>query len=72
LDELIDRSQLEHYLEWAFRPIEINRRSLKRRLRRKIRQRLDRYDLEVSLELFRLMMLKVWADQFLQGNFDLD
>jgi len=72
VDDLFDRRQLELFLERAFRPVTINRRSLWRRAKRKIQRRLDHYELETDLELFRLMILKVWAGEFLQGNFDLD
>ena len=71
-DELIDSAKLRDFVERSFRPVKINRKSLRRRIIRKVRQRFDRYDLEFSLEMFRLMILKIWADQFLKGDFRIE
>jgi asparagine synthetase B (glutamine-hydrolysing) len=71
-DELIDGGRLQQFLDKAFAPIKPNRRSLPNRIRRRIRKRLDRFELETSLEIFRLMIIKIWADEFLQGEFKLD
>ena len=68
-DALIDRSRLVEFVERAFKPRKTNRRSLRQRALRRLRRRLDRFELEVSLEIFRLMIVKIWADEFLNGEF---
>ena len=68
-DALLDRSRLMEFLEQAFRPKKATRRSLKQRALRRLRRRLDRFELEVSLEIFRLMIVKIWAEEFLRGEF---
>jgi asparagine synthetase B (glutamine-hydrolysing) len=71
-DEIIDTAKLRDFVERSFQPVRVNRKSLGRRILRRVRQRFDRYDLEFSLELFRLMILKIWADQFLKGDFKIE
>lgn len=69
-DKIVDPDRLARHLDKVFAPRKINPRSLARRIRRKIFNRLDRYDLPKSEEIFRLMILKIWVEDYLQGNFD--
>jgi asparagine synthetase B (glutamine-hydrolysing) len=66
----VDRDKLIRFLDQSFTPRHINSRSLQRRVIRKIRKRLDIYELPPSEEIFRLMILKVWAEDYLKDNFD--
>jgi len=69
---LMDRSRLAEFLEQAFKPKKTNRRSLGQRVLRRWRRRLDHFELEASLEIFRLMIIKIWADEFMKGEFPLE
>ncbi|HEX7342995.1 MAG TPA: asparagine synthase-related protein [bacterium] len=71
-DSLMDRPRLVEFLEQAFKPKKTNRRSLGQRAQRRWRRRLDRFELEASLEIFRLMIVKIWADEFMKGEFPLE
>ncbi len=71
-DELLDRPRLQTFLDRCFTPTRINRQAFRSRLLRKLQQRFDRYELPSFLEVFRLLILKVWADEFLQGSFHLE
>jgi hypothetical protein len=69
LDELVDKSQFQLFLDKTCYGRAPNRRPFYRRARRKIRTRWDRCDLETDyLELFRLMILEIWWDEFLGGE----
>jgi hypothetical protein len=70
-DEFFDQKKLRKFVEQAFQPKNINRRSLVNRANRKIRERLDHYQLEVNIELFRLLILKIWIDDYLRGEMSL-
>ncbi|RJP76394.1 MAG: hypothetical protein C4524_10195 [Candidatus Zixiibacteriota bacterium] len=69
--ELLDPKRLARFLEKAFQARPASRRSVLRKVQKKARYFVYHYSLELSAEIFRLMIVKVWADEFLGGNFDL-
>ncbi|MCX6640304.1 MAG: asparagine synthase-related protein [bacterium] len=71
-DDIIDKGHLESFLKKSFTAKTINRHSLYHRARRKLRNRLNVWDLEPSLEIFRLMILKAWIDLYCDGEFQID
>jgi asparagine synthetase B (glutamine-hydrolysing) len=77
-DELIDRRQLERYLDQTFsKAIKLSRLPTDRKLplrtraRRRIAHYTGLYDLNPAEQIFRLMILKIWVDEYLNGNFDM-
>jgi asparagine synthase (glutamine-hydrolysing) len=71
LNQIVDAEALRLFLEDAFKPRLIAPRTRTSTLLRKLRHRLNRYDIPASEEIFRLMILKIWVDDCLSGNFDL-
>lgn len=70
-DEIIDRRHLEHFLQNAFLPDTLWSKPFFSRVQKRIYRRQARFLLDPSTEIFRLMILKIWADEFLGGNFEL-
>ncbi|MBU0519450.1 hypothetical protein KKA00_03705 [bacterium] len=70
-DDILDQRKLRNWIKYCFSPKPLKRRSLVNRANRKIRKQFDQYSLEPSLEIFRLMLLKVWMDEFTNGEFNL-
>jgi asparagine synthase (glutamine-hydrolysing) len=70
-NQLVNPQQLRLFLQKAFRPYREKKRSLPSLVVRKIRRRFDLYDLPYSEEIFRLMILKIWVEENLNGDFDL-
>jgi hypothetical protein len=66
----VDPAGLSLFLDKTFAP-KMKRRSIGRLIRRKIRERWDRYELLPSEEIFRLMILKIWVEENLKSDFDL-
>jgi hypothetical protein len=78
-DELVDRGRLEQFLNRTFceaassSRVNGNRRlTLLQRGRRRMARHLGLCDISPSTQLFRLMIMKIWADEYLYGNFDLN
>jgi len=71
-DEIIDQNRLKSFLQHAFTHDPDRRHTIYNRIRRKIRNRMDVWDLETSLEIFRLMILKVWVDIYCDGEFKIN
>lgn len=77
-DELVDRRKLRQSLERAFAEAvnnsglhKGNRLSPYQRLRRRIQRRRGYYDIRPCTQIFRLMIVKLWADEYLRGDFRL-
>ncbi|TKJ40637.1 hypothetical protein CEE37_06645 [candidate division LCP-89 bacterium B3_LCP] len=77
-DRFLDKGKLEAFLgnHFTHRAADISRqndkkKSLYKRARGRLQRSLGCYTLSPSTELFRLMILKIFADEFLDGEFDL-
>jgi len=70
-DEIISRRPLEDLLQQALAPERLWRKSDLTRVRKRISRWQTRFNLNSSTEIFRLMILKIWADEFLGGEFSL-
>ncbi len=66
-DDIFDRKRLRRFIAHALQTI--SRRSLLHRVRGRFRTRLDHYELDVDIEIFRLMIMKLWVNEFLDGDF---
>lgn len=71
-DDIFDRKKLEAFLEDGFKIREQKNRSLIEKASRRLQNRLGRYELDFNQEVFRLMILKIWVDEFMGGNFQMD
>jgi hypothetical protein len=70
-NHLVDSKKLNQFLFQAFQPYREKKRSLPRLALRKLRRRFDLYELPGSEEIFRLMILKIWVEENLKGDFNL-
>ena len=76
-DEIINRRKLERFLERAFATAasrdrqEVRKPKVWRRMKRKMLRRQGYYELSPCTQIFRLMILKIWTDEFMNGDFDL-
>ncbi|MCX6640305.1 MAG: asparagine synthase-related protein [bacterium] len=77
-DELVDRPALVRHLDALFsagldqKVIHRRQNSLFRRLKNRWNRQLGRYQLSPSTELFRLMIIKCWADEFAGCDFRME
>lgn len=74
-DQLVDKKRLEELLFSIVQTSsngKTKNRSILRRIRQRMNNRLGRFHLSPSTELFRLMTLKIFADEFLNGEFPLE
>jgi len=70
-DDILDQRKLRSWIKHCLSPKPFNRRSLVNRANRRIKQQFDQYTLDANLEIFRLMILKVWVDEFANGEFNM-
>jgi hypothetical protein len=68
-DDVFEQKRLRRFVAHAMKTAP--RRSFLRRAIGKFETRLDHYELEVDIELFRLMILKLWVNEYLGGDFSL-
>jgi len=76
-DEIINPSKLEWFLERAFATAasrdrqEIRKPNVWRRMRRRMLRRQGHFELSPCTQIFRLMILKIWVDEYMNGDFAL-
>jgi asparagine synthetase B (glutamine-hydrolysing) len=75
-DEVVDRGKLERFISDSFSEAEGSAGGhplvgvpFVTRVRRKVRRRFGYYELWPETQLFRLMLVKLWVDEFLSGDF---
>ena len=69
-DDLIDHRLLGEFLQGAFSPSSWNRSWLHRTRKRWERMK-GQFALDPASQVFRLMILKIWTDEFMSGHFEL-
>ncbi|MBU0520194.1 asparagine synthase C-terminal domain-containing protein, partial [bacterium] len=78
LDELLNRSRLMNFFQNAIKVPEngssgnVSTTRIKSRVQNKITRTLGFYSITPCEEIFRLMILKIFADEFLGGSFELE
>ncbi len=76
-DEIISRRKLEWFLERVFATAasrgrqEIGKADVWKRMRRRILRRQGHFELSPCTQIFRLMILKIWVDEYVNGDFTL-
>jgi len=76
-DEIISRRKLEWFLERVFATAasrgrqEIGKADVWKRMRRRILRRQGHFELSPCTQIFRLMILKIWVDEYMNGDFTL-
>lgn len=75
LDEVVDHRKLERFIADSFSEVArtvgshpSDRVSFSARVRRKIRRRFGYFELRPETQMFRLMLLKLWLDEYLNGE----
>ena len=76
-DEIINSRKLERFLERAFATAasrdrqELRKLNVWRRMRRRMLRRQGYFELSPCTQIFRLMILKLWVDEYMNGEFEL-
>jgi asparagine synthase (glutamine-hydrolysing) len=70
-DAILNQGRLRQFVQNSFRTKTNRPKTLITRTNRRLQERMDRYTINPSTEIFRLMILKLWTDEFLNGEFSL-